>query len=31
LVVDDDERDRTLLAGMISSLGYRVETAVDVG
>jgi DNA-binding NtrC family response regulator len=29
LVVDDDERDRTLLAGMISSLGYRVETAVD--
>ncbi len=29
LVVDDDERDRSMLAGMISSLGYRVETAVD--
>jgi DNA-binding NtrC family response regulator len=29
LVVDDDDRDRSMLAGMISSLGYRVETAVD--
>ena len=29
LVVDDDSRDRAVLAGMISSLGYAVETAMD--
>ncbi len=29
LVVDDDEQDRLILAGMITSLGYAVETATD--
>ena len=29
LVVDDNEQDRLILAGMITSLGYAVETAAD--
>ncbi len=29
LVVDDDEQDRGILSGIVSSLGYTVETAGD--
>jgi DNA-binding NtrC family response regulator len=29
LVVDDDERDRSTLQGIVCSLGYTVETAAD--
>ena len=29
LVVDDDEQDRSILSGIVSSLGYAVETAGD--
>jgi DNA-binding NtrC family response regulator len=29
LVVDDDEQDRSILSGIVSSLGYGVETAGD--
>ena len=29
LVVDDEEQDRSALAGIVSSLGYAVETASD--
>ncbi len=29
LVVDDDEQDRAMLAGIVRSFGYKVETAAD--
>ncbi len=29
LIVDDDEQDRSILAGIVSSLGYQVVTASD--
>jgi DNA-binding NtrC family response regulator len=29
LVVDDDEQDRSILSGVVASLGYAVETAAD--
>ncbi len=31
LVVDDEEQDRSTVAGIVSSLGYAVETAADGG